>query len=165
MSRNTAQGRAAHERCDEQGGGHRANPNKEFQPCPCRCQCEAGDGMLDNYECGSWGGEIVGAPLWPFDEDGDVRYTHIDRETDRATGEECPERPAPKTRAKQTEEFDESRDCIRCGSAFTSSAGSRVCAYCLRVEEQERAAETAAEDDFSDLDDLDEDDFADLDDL
>lgn len=153
MSRNTEQGRAAHERCHAQGGGNRANPKKEFQPCPCRCHYESGDGMLDIYECDGCGGEIVEAPLWPFDEDGDARYTHIDRETDRATGEDCPDRPAPK---RKDEQASASRDCVRCGCEFTSSAGSKVCAHCLRDEERERAEAAAAEDNLDDFDDLDD---------
>lgn len=72
-------GETSHDRCR---GSNRANPQKEFQPCPCPCH------YGEEYECGSCEQPIREAPLWPLDEDGDMRYTHIDR-TGRAIGEDC----------------------------------------------------------------------------
>jgi len=75
---------SSHSRCD---GGNRANPAKEFAPCKCFCHYPE-----DEYEC-ECGGIIKEAPLWPLDEDGDVRYTHIDPVTGMALGEDCMPRP------------------------------------------------------------------------
>lgn len=72
----------SHNRCI---GYNRANPAGEFQPCPCICHftdCEV-------FECGGCGEPIKEAPHWPLDGDGDMRYTHFDQTTGRATGEEC----------------------------------------------------------------------------
>ena len=77
---------ASHARC---AGGQRANPRKEFQPCPCPHHFAD----QERYECGNCGGVVVAAPHWPLDfsedPDGEVRYTHLDPRTGRATGEEC----------------------------------------------------------------------------
>lgn len=81
-SKNEETGETSHERCHRQGGGQRANPTKEFQPCPCPCH------YGEEFECGGCGQPIREAPLWPYDSDGDMRYTHIDR-TGRAIGEDC----------------------------------------------------------------------------
>lgn len=72
-------GEDSHGRCQ---GGQRANPAKVFQPCPCPCH------YGEEYECGGCGQPIVEAPLWPYDVDGDLRYTHIGRDG-RAIGEDC----------------------------------------------------------------------------
>lgn len=82
FSKNETTGETSHERCHRQGGGQRANPAKEFQPCPCPCH------YGEAYECGGCGRTIVEAPLWPYDSDGDMRYTHVD-ENGRAIGEDC----------------------------------------------------------------------------
>lgn len=74
-------GMSSHDRCS---GGNRANPGKEFSPCKCSCHYPD-----DLYECGGCGKDITVAPLWPLDEDGEERYTHIDPKTGRATGEDC----------------------------------------------------------------------------
>lgn len=73
-------GVSSHSRCP---GGSTANPNREFQPCPCWCH------FGEIYECANCGEELAEAPCWPEDEDGDMRYTHIDPKTRRATGGEC----------------------------------------------------------------------------
>jgi hypothetical protein len=70
----------SHTRC---AGGNTANPRKEFSPCPCPCH------LGETFECGGCGKDIREAPAWPLDEDGDMRYTHIDPKTGRATGEDC----------------------------------------------------------------------------
>lgn len=70
----------SHARCT---GGQRANPAKQFTPCPCACH------LGETYECSGCGRDIREAPLWPLDEDGDMRYTHIDTKDGRAIGEEC----------------------------------------------------------------------------
>lgn len=70
----------SHARCK---GGQRANPQRTYQPCGCDCH------LGEEFECGGCGGVIREAPLWPLDSDGDARYTHIDPETGRATGEDC----------------------------------------------------------------------------
>lgn len=74
----------SHARCHRQGAGNRANPAKEYQPCPCSCHFP-----IDEYECGACGRVILEAPHWPPYEDGDTRYTHIDKEG-RAIGDDCP---------------------------------------------------------------------------
>lgn len=85
----TELGTASHDRCERNGGGNRANPNHEFQPCPCRHHYMAADGSAPEvYECGGCGKEIIEAAYWPLDEDGDIRYTHIDGDG-RALGEDC----------------------------------------------------------------------------
>ena len=73
----------SHARCHRQGGGQRANPEKEFQPCPCACHY--GD---EEFECGGCGRPIREALTWPLDDDGDVRYSHMDKDG-RALGEDC----------------------------------------------------------------------------
>lgn len=74
----------SHERCERNGAGSRANPDKIFQPCPCR------DHFPDEeFEC-ECGATIVAAPHYPLDEDGDVRYVHFDPKTGRIVDEECP---------------------------------------------------------------------------
>lgn len=87
---------AAHDRCQRNGGGQRANPKREFQPCPCAFH------YGEIFECGGCGREIAEALLWPFDEDGDMRYTHIDG-SGRALGEDC----AAGGKAPVVEEDDE----------------------------------------------------------
>lgn len=71
----------SHARCS---GGQRANPRSIFQPCPCPCH------LGEEYECGNCGRPVHEAALWPDDEDGDVRYTHVEPQTGRAIGEVCP---------------------------------------------------------------------------
>jgi len=73
----------SHLRCQDNGGGSRANPEKIFQPCPCRCHYPP-----EEYECGGCGGTIIAAPHYPVDEDGDMRYVHLDG--GRVTDCECP---------------------------------------------------------------------------
>ena len=79
----------SHELCHVQGGGNRANPNREFQPCPCACHLG-----VDSYECGNCGGELAQALTWPNEwpdeADDDPVFTHVDPRTGMATGEECP---------------------------------------------------------------------------
>lgn len=153
--------KASHERCQRNGGFQRANPLKEFQPCPCSCHYGTGvDGGAEVYECGSCGRAIVEAIYWPLDEDGDIRYTHID-ETGRALGENC----EGKSAAVSGNEPPPEKDCSRCGSVFRGTGRGRLCPACVSADEAEAAAKAAAEDDFSDLDFEDEDDFSDLDDL
>ncbi len=82
VSTDPVTGETSHERCERLGGGQRANPAKEFQPCPCPCH------YGEEFECGGCGRTIREAPLWPYDVDGDLRYTHIDRDG-RAVGEDC----------------------------------------------------------------------------
>lgn len=54
--------------------------------CPCPCHFPG-----EELEC-ECGGVLKEAPHWPEDPDypGEPVYTHIDRETGRAIGEECP---------------------------------------------------------------------------
>ncbi len=137
------QGAASHERCDRNGGGNRANPAKEFQPCPCPHHYGTNPGgEAEVFECGGCGKEIVEADYWPLDEDGDVRYTHIDG-TGRALGEDCytapPKRDAPVSVSGNV------KDCVRCGEEFTGNSRSKVCPSCTAIEAD-------AEDDFADLD-------------
>lgn len=152
----------AHARCDRNGGGNRANPLKEWQPCPCPHHYAG----AEVYECGGCGREIVEAPHWPLDEDGDTRYTHIDG-TGRALGEDC----ADKAVSRNTEP-DPEKDCVRCGKVFRGTGRGRLCPSCVRDDEREAEAKRKAE--VEDLDALmaeldeeeDEDDeFDDLDDL
>jgi hypothetical protein len=75
-------GNDSHSRCL---GYNRANPQGEFQPCPCPHHYED----CEEFECSGCGRTIKAAPFWPLDEDGDMRYTHIDPATGRATGEDC----------------------------------------------------------------------------
>lgn len=97
--------------------------------------------------------------MWPFDGDGDLRYTHVHPETGKALGEECGGKPPP----KEEEEEEEApppppkvKDCVRCGSEFTGNSSNGACPSCS-------AADAVEEDDFADLAfDDDEDDFADL---
>lgn len=145
---------SGHEMCNRNGGGQRANPLREWQPCPCPCHYVDDVGELEVFECGECGRDIVAAPLWPLDEDGEVRYTHIDSDA-RATGEGC---DTPETKRKPANEPDPEKDCSRCGSLFRGKGRGRLCPSCIAEDEAE-------EDDFSDLDDLDDDDFSDLDDL
>lgn len=73
----------SHERCERQGAGNAANPDKEFQPCPCECH------LGETFECGNCGRPLREAPMWPNeDEPGEMVYVHIDREG-RAIGEVC----------------------------------------------------------------------------
>jgi len=146
-----------HERCHLNGGGQRANPLKEFQPCPCSCHYVDDRGELIVFECGECGRDIVEAPLWPLDEEGEVRYTHIDSDS-KATGEDCDTMGAQRKPKAGHREEDPIKDCARCGSEYRGSGRGRLCPDCI-------AADEAEEDDFSDLDFEDEDDFADLDDL
>lgn len=71
----------SHRRC---AGYNRANPGKIFQPCPCSCHFPE-----DRYECGC-GATLAEAPHYPLDEDGDVRYVHVDPKTGRMVDGECP---------------------------------------------------------------------------
>lgn len=148
---------ASHSRCVNNGGGNRANPQREFQPCPCahHYNLDADGNPAEVYECGGCGREIVEAWYWPLDEDGETRYTHIDG-TGRALGEECVSAPV----SRNPEPVEPATvDCVRCGNEFKPFLDSRVCMPCVKAAEME----AEAEDDFSDLDD--EDDFADLADL
>jgi hypothetical protein len=77
----------SHGRCK---GYTRANPDKIFQPCPDVCHFTNEDGVLVEYECSGCGGTIVEAPHYPLDEDGDVRYVHLNKKTNRVTDCECP---------------------------------------------------------------------------
>lgn len=80
----TEQPHLSHERCQAQGGGNRANPEKEFQPCPCACH------LGEEYECGNCGRPLREALLWPNeDEPGEMVYVHVDVKTGRAIGEIC----------------------------------------------------------------------------
>jgi hypothetical protein len=45
---------SSHDRCALNGGGNKARPSKEFQPCPCPCHYEG----LPTYEC-ECGGTLV----------------------------------------------------------------------------------------------------------
>lgn len=157
MSGHCAVGGTGHERCQRNGGGQRANPQRIFQPCPCPCHYTDDEGAQVVYECGACGGEIVECAYWPLDADGDTRYAHVDA-SGRVLGEECT-RSAPVSRNVEPEPEDAPKHCIRCGDLFVDEAGTRVCKPCIKIEQEERDAA----DDFSDLDD--EDDFADLDDL
>ena len=66
-------------------GYSRANPDKIFQPCPNLYHYPD-----EEYECAGCGGTIVAAPHYPLDEDGDIRYVHVDTKRKRAADEECP---------------------------------------------------------------------------
>jgi hypothetical protein len=92
MSGHCSVGGTGHERCQRNGGGQRANPARLFQPCPCVCHYTNADDELEVYECGACGGEIVECAYWPLDEDGDVRYAHVDA-SGRVLGEECTRKP------------------------------------------------------------------------
>lgn len=88
----------SHERCQRNGGGNKARPSKEFQPCPCPCHFPE-----EEFEC-SCGGTLKEAAHWPMeveqgkntiviepgDDDYEMVYTHINPRTGLATGEECP---------------------------------------------------------------------------
>lgn len=148
---------AGHERCQRNGGGQRANPAREFQPCPCLCHYVNDEGAVEVLECGTCGEEIVECAYWPRDGDGDVRYAHVDLDADRVTGEECTRKPVVSRNEPEPE--DAPKHCIRCGDLFIDTVGGRVCPGCIKTEQEERDAA----DDFSDLDD--DDDFADLDNL
>lgn len=155
----------AHERCQRNGGGQRANPEKMFQPCPCACHYPI-TADTDLFECEGCGAVLIAVDYWPLDAEDDVRYTHIDLifndeweivgGTGRALGEECGV-------SRNTEPKSRERDCSRCGDEFTPEGRERVCPDCRAVEAAEKQAELDALDDLSDLDD--EDDFSDLDDL
>lgn len=151
----TENGRRSHERCQRNGGGQRANPQKMFQPCPCPCHFDA---EADLYECEGCGGVIMAAPDWPLDEDDDVRYTHVDFTLNdngevvagdgRALGEEC------EGRVSRNEPKRVERDCSRCGDEFVPAGRERICPDC-------RAAEIAEADEevdslLADLTDEDE---------
>lgn len=71
----------SHRRCR---GYSRANPDKIFQPCPCPCHFPE-----DRYEC-ECGATLAEAVHYPLDEDGDVRYVHVDPTTGRMVDGECP---------------------------------------------------------------------------
>ena len=71
----------SHARCV---GYSRANPDRVFQPCPCLCHFPE-----DRYECSGCGGTLIEASHYPLDEDGDVRYVHLDTKRRRATDGEC----------------------------------------------------------------------------
>jgi hypothetical protein len=79
----------SHERCQRQGAGSRANPEKEFMPCPCPCHFPE-----DRFEC-ECGGTLAEAPSWPDEDaeyegrDPEMVYTHVSVRTGRATGFEC----------------------------------------------------------------------------
>jgi hypothetical protein len=102
--------------------------------------------------------EIV-ETYWPLDDDGDVRYAHVDLDADRVTGEECTRKPVVSGNPEPV--MREVKDCPRCGNEYEPAnlPTSRLCPACIKTEQEEQEAE----DDFADLDD--EDDFADLDDL
>lgn len=149
MSGHCSVGGTGHERCQRNGGGQRANPQRIFQPCPCLCHYVNDDGDVEVLECGACGGEIV-ETYWPLDADGDVRYAHVDLEADRVTGEECT-RSAPVSRNTEPDEpkIERLRTCPQCGMEMDADDPNRLCGEC-----------TDADDDFADLDD-----FSDLDDL
>lgn len=71
----------SHRRCV---GFSRANPDRIFQPCPCACHFPE-----ERYEC-ECGATLAEAPHYPVDEDGDVRYVHVDPKTGRMVDSECP---------------------------------------------------------------------------
>lgn len=133
----------SHDRCANMGGGNRWNPQKEFSPCPCPCHYPG-----ERYECGNCGGTITEATLWPYDDDGDVRWTHIDLTTGRATGEEC------EARVSRNQRF--------------TSLGQPEEPEIPEPDEYTGFEDPEEEDDFADLleDDEEEDDlFAGLEDL
>lgn len=152
----------SHAHCVRNGGGNRANPLKEFQPCPCphHYRLDANGEPAEVYECGGCGREIVEAWYWPLDEDGETRFTHIDG-TGRATGENCEDDSRNKRSA--ADEPPPEKDCSRCGKTFRGTGRGRLCPSCVAADE----AEAEVEDDFDDLADFDDvlDEFADLDDL
>lgn len=131
----------SHARCERNGGGSRANPNKVFTPCPCSCH------YGETYECGGCGRPIREALLWPFDEDGELRYTHVDA-NGRAVGEEC----AVSGNKKQEEEVLTLKTCPRCGVEMDADDTNRLCGECTTADEPK--------DDFSDLGDEEDDEFS-----
>ena len=68
----------SHERC---GGGQRANPQKQFQPCPC--SCHLGE---ERYDCGNCGGTLAEAPVLTAVL-GEAMYVHVNPKTGRSYGE------------------------------------------------------------------------------
>lgn len=167
MGRESPNGIAAHARC---AGGQRANPAKMFQPCPCPCHFPAPSEM-ELFECGECGKVIIEASRWPLDEDGDVRYTHMDLVlnddgeivggTGRALGEEC----GVTLVSRNDEPKSKDRDCTRCGDIFTPAGRERICPDCKAAEVIETVDEFDALMADLDMDEEDDDDFADLDDL
>ena len=154
---NPVTGETGCERCKRNGGYQRANPEHEFQPCPHRCHYLGPDGEEpEKFECGSCGKDIIAVEWWPLDEDGDVRYSHIDADGD-ATGEEC---FAPPPKRDDTVPVDTDRDCTRCGEVFTPKGRERICPDC---KDADRPAVMVIDDDLSEFEE--EDDFSDLDDL
>lgn len=161
----------AHARCTRNGGGNRANPLKEFQPCPCACHFMDADGAApERFECEGCGKDVIEAVGWPtyteVNDEGEreefTRYTHVDAQG-FALGEDCAVSGNPKT-----DSADKTRDCSRCGAEFRPEGRERVCPKC---KADDAAADAAKVDEFEalmaefDEDDEDEDDFADLDDL
>lgn len=138
---------ASHQRCVNNGGGNRANPKREFQPCPCPYHygTDADGNPAEVYECGGCGREIVEAWYWPLDDDGDPRYTHID-ETGRALGEDCVSAPVSRNVEPdpEPEPVERIKTCPQCGVEMDADDPNRLCGEC--------AAEEVDEDDFSDLD-------------
>lgn len=77
----------SHLRCQRNGGGDRAVPDKVFAPCPCHCHVEVAE-----YECSLCGGVIRPAPHWTGEwidpEDLDlVTFVHV---IQGRAQEECP---------------------------------------------------------------------------
>ena len=73
----------SHARCQRNGGGNRANPGHEFQPCPCTCHVDE-----ERYECENCGRVLAEAPLLSAATGEDV-YVHLDEAERRWTGEFC----------------------------------------------------------------------------
>jgi hypothetical protein len=126
--------------------------------------------MVELFECEACGGLIIEAPHWPLDEDGDVRYTHVDwiinddgvivGGTGRALGEECG------TKAPVSGNEPRDKDCIRCGYPFIPAGREQICAGCKTAEVVEVVDEfEALMNAFDDEEGEDDDEFADLDDL
>jgi hypothetical protein len=169
MGRVSENGIAAHERCQRNGGGQRANPQRIFQPCPCACHFPAPEDV-ELFECSECGGLIIEAPNWPLDDHGDMRYTHVDwivnddgvivGGTGRALGEECG------TKAPVSGNTATTKDCARCGDDFTPVGRERICPECKASEVVEVVDEfEALMNAFDDEEGEDDDEFADLDDL
>lgn len=147
---------SSHDRCARNGGGSRANPAKIFTPCPCACH------LGETFECSGCGRPIREALSWPFDEDGDIRYTHVAADG-RACGEDCSGPPPRLSALMQAEtQPDEvpapsTKSCIRCGDEIKGYTA--LCAGCT-AEDKEAAllAELDEDDEFASLlAELDED--------
>ena len=146
----TGNPQSSHDRCARNGAGSRANPMKIFTPCPCECH------LGETFECSGCGRDIREALAWPFDEDGDIRYTHITADG-RACGEDCSGPPPRLSALTQAEtKPDEvlpastTKSCIRCGDEFKGEAA--LCKGCL-LEDEEAAllAELDEDDEFASL--------------